>query len=187
MKKRVAGWYRRMKIKDKLFVFLSLIMAVSFLFVYSGVQYAFHVYDEQIYRKSSEVLRMSSERIEDELKKIEDVSYEIITDEQIQRILSMQNRDDTYDQYQMKQELWDQLAGYASDEKYIDSIHVIDARGSEYSAGSSSSAVLNSAGGISLIYLLIRREPLNTMMKPCLLKEQKPLTFVPCAVRNFAA
>lgn len=47
--------------------------------------------------------------------------------------------------------------------------------------------VLNSAGGISLIYLLIRREPLNTMMKPCLLKEQKPLTFVPCAVRNFAA
>lgn len=142
MKKRVAGWYRRMKIKDKLFVFLSLIMAVSFLFVYSGVQYAFHVYDEQIYRKSSEVLRMSSERIEDELKKIEDVSYEIITDEQIQRILSVQNRDDTYDQYQMKQELWDQLAGYASDEKYIDSIHVIDARGSEYSAGSSSSDLL---------------------------------------------
>lgn len=82
---------------------------------------------------------MSSERIEDELKKIEDVSYEIITDEQIQRILSMQNRDDTYDQYQMKQELWDQMAEYASDEKYIDSIHLIDARGSEYSAGSSSS------------------------------------------------
>ncbi|WP_243572423.1 two-component system sensor histidine kinase YesM [Bacillus stercoris] len=142
MKKRIAGWYKRMKIKDKLFVFLSLIMAVSFLFVYSGVQYAFHVYDEQIYRKSSEVLRMSSERIEDELKKIEDVSYEIITDEQIQRILSMQNRDDTYDQYQMKQELWDQLAGYASDEKYIDSIHLIDARGAEYSAGSSSSDLL---------------------------------------------
>ncbi|MCY9185025.1 sensor histidine kinase [Bacillus halotolerans] len=142
MKGRVAGWYRRMKIKDKLFVFLSLIMAVSFLFVYSGVQYAFHVYDEQIYRKSSEVLRMSSERIEDELKKIEDVSYEIITDEQIQRILSMQNRDDTYDQYQMKQELWDQLAQYAGDEKYIDSIHLIDARGSEYSAGSSSSDLM---------------------------------------------
>ncbi|PRP50426.1 two-component sensor histidine kinase [Bacillus halotolerans] len=142
MKGRVTGWYRRMKIKDKLFVFLSLIMAVSFLFVYSGVQYAFHVYDEQIYRKSSEVLRMSSERIEDELKKIEDVSYEIITDEQIQRILSMQNRDDTYDQYQMKQELWDQLAQYAGDEKYIDSIHLIDARGSEYSAGSSSSDLM---------------------------------------------
>lgn len=142
MKGRVAGWYRRMKIKDKLFVFLSLIMAVSFLFVYSGVQYAFHVYDEQIYRKSSEVLRMSSERIEDELKKIEDVSYEIINDEQIQRILSMQNRDDTYDQYQMKQELWDQLAQYAGDEKYIDSIHLIDARGSEYSAGSSSSDLM---------------------------------------------
>lgn len=85
---------------------------------------------------------MSSERIEDELKKIEDVSYEIITDEQIQRILSMQNRDDTYDQYQMKQELWDQLAEYAGDEEYIDSIHLIDARGSEYSAGSSSSDLL---------------------------------------------
>lgn len=37
MKKRVVGWYRWMKIKDKLFVFLLLIMVVFFLFVYSGV------------------------------------------------------------------------------------------------------------------------------------------------------
>lgn len=45
---------------------------------------------------------------------------------------------------------------------------------------------LNSAGETSLIYLLIRKERLNIMMKHCRQKEQKPLTFVQCAGRSFA-
>ncbi|WNV80480.1 sensor histidine kinase [Bacillus atrophaeus] len=136
---KLIGFYRRLKIKDKLFVFILLIMAVSFLFVYSGVQYAFHVYDEQIYRKSSDVLRMSSKSIEDELKKIEEMSYEIMADEQIQAHLQhVQDHDSAYTQYKMKRDLWDKLGEYAGEEAYIESIHLYDKNGTEYAAGSSS-------------------------------------------------
>ncbi|MDL5140452.1 cache domain-containing protein [Bacillus atrophaeus] len=136
---KLIGFYRRLKIKDKLFVFILLIMAVSFLFVYSGVQYAFHVYDEQIYRKSSDVLRMSSKSIEDELKKIEEMSYEIMADEQIQAHLQhAQDHDSAYTQYKMKRDLWDKLGEYAGEEAYIESIHLYDKNGTEYAAGSSS-------------------------------------------------
>ncbi|MDI3412452.1 hypothetical protein QKW52_28515 [Bacillus sonorensis] len=61
---------QHLKIKDQLFILISFIMAVSLILILSGVQYTFRVYDQQIYRKSSQVLMMSSKSIEDELKKL---------------------------------------------------------------------------------------------------------------------
>ncbi|MCY9420811.1 hypothetical protein MOF51_07095 [Bacillus paralicheniformis] len=55
--------YQHLKIKDQLFILISLIMAVSLILILSGVQYAFRVYDQQIYRKSSQVLMLSSKSI----------------------------------------------------------------------------------------------------------------------------
>ncbi|MGE6629206.1 cache domain-containing sensor histidine kinase [Bacillus sp. NPDC077027] len=146
MKRAMTRWityYQHLSIKDKLFLFLCGIMLVSFLFVYSGVQYAFHVYDEQYYRKSSQVLAMSSKRIEDELRKIEEVSYEMMTDRNIQEHLeNIEQGDNRYSQYQTKKELWDKLASYAGSEKYIESIHLFDKEGTEYAAGRNSSVRL---------------------------------------------
>ncbi|MDI5789884.1 hypothetical protein PO124_20350 [Bacillus licheniformis] len=42
---------------------ISLIMAVSLILILSGIQYAFRVYDQQIYRKSSQVLMLSSKAL----------------------------------------------------------------------------------------------------------------------------
>ncbi|GJM68589.1 hypothetical protein HMSSN036_08050 [Paenibacillus macerans] len=47
----------------------------------------FSLYDEQIYAKSSQVLMMSSNRIEEELESVEEVSYNIAVDPSIQKML----------------------------------------------------------------------------------------------------
>ncbi|MEC0552215.1 sensor histidine kinase [Bacillus haynesii] len=128
--------YQHLKIKDQLFILISLIMAVSLILILSGVQYAFRVYDQQIYRKSSQVLMLSSKSIEDELKKIEDVSYQITTDADIQANLLKAGRgQNKYGRYRMKSKIWDKLAEYTGSKRYIKSIHLFDASGTEYSAG----------------------------------------------------
>src|SRR3954468_19613585 len=79
--------YANIKIKYKLFILISWIMIISFAFTVFGLQYAFNSYDKQIYSKSSQVLSTSSNSLEYELKKIEDLSYNILTDPQIQQYL----------------------------------------------------------------------------------------------------
>ncbi|MEC3606747.1 cache domain-containing sensor histidine kinase [Bacillus glycinifermentans] len=135
--------FQHLKIKDQLFILISFIMAISLILMLSGVQYAFHMYDQQIYRKSSQVLMMSSKSIEDELKKIEDVSYQIATDQNIQTNLLKAGHDQNkYGRYRIKREIWDQLAEYTGSKRYIKSIHLVDAFGTEYSAGANSSEAL---------------------------------------------
>ena len=63
-----------MKIKNKLSLLISLIVAVAFTFAVIVQQYAFSIYDEQLYLKSSQVLHLSSSAIEAELERIEQLS-----------------------------------------------------------------------------------------------------------------
>jgi two-component system, sensor histidine kinase YesM len=51
-------------------------MVTILVFVLGGIRYAFSLYDEQIYAKSSQVLMMSSNSIEEKLERVEEVSYE---------------------------------------------------------------------------------------------------------------
>ncbi|WP_299090797.1 sensor histidine kinase [uncultured Metabacillus sp.] len=139
----ISNRYRNLKIKDKLMVFISIIMAVCLLFIVVGFQYAFNSYDEQIYRKSSQVLIMSSSRIEDELKNIEDVTFEIMNDSVIQNALLRAKGEVTkYEQYQIEREIWEKLTNYIGSEKYIQSIHLFDLNGTEYRAGRAPSSIL---------------------------------------------
>ncbi|WP_338786493.1 sensor histidine kinase [Metabacillus sp. FJAT-53654] len=135
--------YRNLKIKYKLIVFISIIMVVCLAFIVVGFKYAFSSYDEQIYRKSSQVLIMSSNRIEDELKNIEEVTYKILTDNVIQNAL-IKTKDEVskYEQYQIEREIWEKLTSYVGAEKYIQSIHLFDVNGTEYRAGGTPSSLL---------------------------------------------
>lgn len=68
--------YNNAKLNVKLFITISLIMVTALVFVLGGIRYAFSLYDEQIYAKSSQVLMMSSNSIEEKLEQVEEVSYE---------------------------------------------------------------------------------------------------------------
>ena len=128
--------YANLKLKYKLFILVSWIMISFFLFTIFGLQYAFHIYDEQIYSKSSQVLSTSSNIIENELQKMEDVSYNILTDPQIQQYLAATNDQRTaYEKYRIRSNMVDKLLSYVNNEKYIQSVILVDTSGEEYAAG----------------------------------------------------
>ncbi|MCC3355889.1 cache domain-containing sensor histidine kinase [Bacillus sp. REN16] len=134
--RRLRISYGNLKIKYKLFLLVSWIMIISFLFTFLGLQYAFQIYDEQLYSKSSQVLSTTSNSIEIELKNMEDVSYKILTDPQIQQYLSKLNADGSeYEKFVLRTQMNDKLLSYVNKEEYILSVNLVDANGEEYVAG----------------------------------------------------
>src|SRR3954469_44067 len=128
--------YVDLKIKYKLFILISWIMIISFAFTVFGLQYAFNSYDKQIYSKSSQVLSTSSNSLEYELKKIEDLSYNILTDPQIQQYL-VEERDQSneYEKFRIRTSMADKLLNYVNNDKYIQSIKLINTNGDDWNVG----------------------------------------------------
>ena len=74
MKSGISKWFneiRNLRIKAKLFLLITITMAVSSCISLVGLQIAYSIYDQQIYEKSSQVLNLSSTLIENELNKVE--------------------------------------------------------------------------------------------------------------------
>lgn len=117
-------------------------MVVTLAFVLAGLQYAFSLYDEQIYSKSSQVLMMSSNSIEEQLKRVEEISFTIATDPQIQSDLAdLKSEVNRYELYRIEQKIENKLSSYVGSEKYIPSIYIFDSEGREYLGGSSSNPI----------------------------------------------
>jgi len=128
--------YANIKIKYKLFILISWIMIISFSFTVFGLQYAFYSYDKQIYSKSSQVLSTSSSSLEYELKKIEDVSYNILTDPQIQQYLADErDQSNEYEKFRIRTKITDKLLNYVNNDKYIQSIKLINTDGDDSNVG----------------------------------------------------
>lgn len=129
--------FKHMKIKNKLSLLIALIVATTFAFALVVLQYAFSVYDEQLYQKSSQVLHLSSSAIEKELERIEQLSFSVATDTQIQSLLrSIADSDSDYDRLTLRQRLVDRLLNYVGSEPSLYSIHVVDAYGAQQDLGS---------------------------------------------------
>lgn len=130
--------FENLKIKYKFIVFVSAIMCVFLLFTIAGLQYAFTTYDQQIYRKSSQVLSMSSDSVENELERIQDISFEIVTDASlIEETAKIKKETNRYEQYGIQTTISNRLSDYIGSENYIHSIYLIDTNGKVYSAGNS--------------------------------------------------
>jgi two-component system sensor histidine kinase YesM len=133
---RAAQWYGNYKIKHKLFLLILVMMSICFFVTYAALQYAFSIYDREIYDKSSQVLNLSSTTIENELKKIERLSYNIATDSGIQGWLTAINEQAPgYERLKLRAYIVDRLVQYAGDEKYISSIQITDLTANDYTAG----------------------------------------------------
>lgn len=129
--------YKNMKIKNKLSLLITLIVAMAFTFAVIVQQYAFSIYDGQLYLKSSKVLHLSSSAIESELERIEQLSFNMITDTEIQHILrKIAASDSDYDRLTLKQQLVDRLLNYVGSEPMLYSIHLIDSNNKQHDVGS---------------------------------------------------
>ncbi|MCY9658542.1 sensor histidine kinase [Paenibacillus chondroitinus] len=139
MKTGFRLWFdeiRNMRIKAKLFLLITITMAVSSSISLVGLQIAFSMYDQQIYEKSSQVLNLSSTLIENELNKVERLTFSIMSDEQIQQHLIVMNSNESdYIRIQSRAKLVDRLVQYINSETYISAADITDVMGNSYSSG----------------------------------------------------
>lgn len=128
--------FNGLRIKHKVFALISLIMAVCFCATYFALSYAYSTYDKQLYSKSSQVLNLSSGRIENELKKIESLSFNIATDTAFQANLAMFNEPvSDYNKNMIRWDMTERMIQYTGYEKYISSVQIIDLQNNDYFVG----------------------------------------------------
>lgn len=131
--------YTNLRIKHKLFVLISVIMGVVAVIGVVVQQYAFEFYDEEVYQQSSKALSLSSLSIENELKKMEKLSFMIMTDPTLQVYLrSIKSGGSDYDNYVVRTKIMERMVNIGALDKYILSTQLYDAFDNEYFVGTSS-------------------------------------------------
>ncbi|MFB5660193.1 sensor histidine kinase [Alteribacillus sp. HJP-4] len=124
------------KIRNKIF---SLTFLLLFAFGVLGLL-IFHflsiIYEDKIFEESADSLHLASTVLDRELEKMEELSFQIVTDPSIQSIMAdLREENISYDAYRTRTELTDRLTLFLNQESYISSVQVIDVRGDIIRAG----------------------------------------------------
>ncbi len=101
------------------------------------LQHAFHVYNKEIFRQTAQSLRVSSNSIENELKKMEQLSYQVATDFYVQNYLVQlaNSESNFFQEYVIGMELRKRLLDIGALKSYVESIQVYDLNDKEYASG----------------------------------------------------
>jgi len=134
---KMKAFYSNLRIKHKMFALITGVMLLVCASAMAVFQYAFDVYDREIYALSSRTLNLSSLGVESELRKLETLSFQIDTDPLIQAYLFNVKYEGAthYEQYVTSQELRERMVELAGFEKYVSSIQIYDVNGFEYGGG----------------------------------------------------
>lgn len=132
----IKVFYHRFKIRDQIFTITLLLLVIFGFLGLVTFNYFSKMYEKEIYKESADKLQISSAVLDKELNKIEKLSFNISTDSFVQNSL-IQIRDSLlqYEAYRTKARLIDALVTYATQERYISSIQIMDTFGSKYTAG----------------------------------------------------
>lgn len=132
---KLKARYDNLPIKHKLFTFHFLIVLIVCLTSLVAIQIALHIYQEILSVEAAKVLSFSTRSIEEELRQIENHSYNIITNPEFQETLEKLNkRLSVYERGVLGRELTERLWTYRF-ERNIISVNVIDANGNQYAGG----------------------------------------------------
>lgn len=131
--------YMNLRIKHKMFVLISVIMLVVAMLAIIIQQYAFDFYDQEIYKQSSKALSLSSLSIENELKKMEKLTFMLSTDSTIQHYLrSIKSGLSDYDNYVVQLTVKERMVNIGGLDKYVLSAQLYDVNDNEYAVGANS-------------------------------------------------
>lgn len=134
--RNMRALYANLRIKHKLFLLLSAVLLT--VAVLGGVlqQYAFDIYDQKIYEQSAKALSLSAVSIENELRKIEQLSYTIATDTKVQEYLrTIKSGGTEYDNYVLQMNIQDRVVNLGGLDKYIHSVQLYDVNDKAYATG----------------------------------------------------
>jgi len=136
------NFYRKLKIKKQVFVMLFIIFSTLTILSLAILQFSFNIYDMRMYGQLSDILRLSVSNIEKELLKVENMSFNIMTDASIQKKIEVLKREKySYEQSAALEELCQELFSQTRMEQYIDSIFILDSDGTKLAAVFSSKAI----------------------------------------------
>ncbi len=136
MVKRLSLLYSDLRIKYKLFLLISFITLAFTLGGIAILQFAFNTYNEEIYRQSAQSLSVSSTSIENELIKLERLSFLVSTDQEIQQYLTeLRDSETAYQQFVLSRKVKKRLLDLGALNKYVSSIQVYDVYDNEHASG----------------------------------------------------
>ncbi|MFD2706149.1 histidine kinase [Salibacterium lacus] len=132
------------KIRNKLFSLTFLLMAVFGvlgLFIFYLLS---EIYENKIYEEAAGNLHLASNVLDNELKNMEDYSFQIVTNPTIQLYMEQLNAgSNDYNSYRIRMELLNRLNLYVNQESYISSMIAVDGSGNVINAGFSPDIDLN--------------------------------------------
>ncbi|MBU3170713.1 cache domain-containing sensor histidine kinase [Clostridium estertheticum] len=144
VKKYIINFYKIMTIKRKVFIILATLVLIISMLSFLLLQVTFKVYDRQLINNSSEILNIYSTNIENELRKVESLSFGVITSNQTQEYLStINNKKSSYERYVAISKMEDILRNQSQSESYISSVSLVDINGSMYTVGNSTITIAN--------------------------------------------
>ncbi|SDZ31376.1 two-component system, sensor histidine kinase YesM [Evansella caseinilytica] len=136
MIKKIVTFYSNLRIKYKMFLLISFVLVLFSIGGVSILQYAFHVYNDEIYRQSAQSLSISSTSIENEIKNMERLSYSVATDMYVHTYLTLlKNSESAYERYVIGDDLRKRLLVLGALDKYVDSLQIYDLQDKEYASG----------------------------------------------------
>lgn len=136
MIRRNKSAYNNSGIFNKMIMLICFLLLLSFFISLTVLQYVYRIYDQQIYEKASEVLGMSSISIESELRELEQLSFTVVSDEQIQQCLrQLRDNPQPYERQVLNNKIINRLVAFAGAEKYVYSMMLMDAGDGVMTAG----------------------------------------------------
>lgn len=132
----LKAFYSNLRIKYKMILLVSFVLLVFGTGSWFVMHFAFNEYNEEIYKQSAQALGVTSNGIENELKKMEDLSFRLSTDPDIQSYsLKIKESDTNYNQFLLGDSLRDRMLELGGLEKYVLSIQMFNVDGNDYGVG----------------------------------------------------
>jgi two-component system sensor histidine kinase YesM len=136
MSRDLRAVYSNLRIKHKMFLLITFILLAFSIGGWSVMKYAFNVYNEEIYRQSAQALGVTSNGIENELKKMEKLSFRVATDPAVQLfLLHIKESDTQYNRFLLENSLRERMLEIGGLEKHVLSLQMFDLQGKEYAVG----------------------------------------------------
>lgn len=132
--------FDRLKLKNKIILIIIIQTTLLIVFGIIGFNISFSVYQKQILGQMSQIMNLLADNVDTKLKRIDNMTFEIATDDDLQSsLIKLDNDVPSYQNLQNATVLRSKLLHSAFTEEYVDSIGVIDLRNSQYFEGTNSS------------------------------------------------
>lgn len=138
IKNRAILYYNTLTIRKKLFLILTILVLLISMLSFLLLQISYKVYDDELINDSSEILNIYSTNIENELRKVERLTFDVLTSPALKNNLrTINKKESSYEKNLAIESMMDFFRNQSQTEKYISSISYVDINDNMYTVGNS--------------------------------------------------